>query len=470
MANKSGLIRLVTPSMVILAIVISLSSNGQDIHRTACQGNLAKLDSLLGDTTSINVVDRRGRSLLHYSVGCNREEVFDYLVERGIDINIEENVGWTPLLLAIMQKREVFVQKLLALNAKANFNHENKEGTSVLMEAILNDDLSTARLLIEKGADVDALNNRGNSPLSIARREGLSEIVSLLLAHGAKQEGSLVSGLEGEYMGQPKPGLTATIFAPNFISTENFTHNGVFHPNGREFYFTIETFRYNRGTIMVSRKNGEKWSKPEPAPIPGDYREVGPFISKDGMKMFFASSKPIDESDSLKRDVDIWVMERMGDNWGPPKHLGEKINTDGNDWFATLSDDGAIYYYIHNFKDGSGNIYYSENIGGEFQEGVLIEGVDNEEYYNYDPYVAPDESYLIFASTKRPDGIGNADLYISFKDDQDMWSKPENMGDGVNSEESEYAPLMTPDGKYLFFARGHGDIYWVDAQVIENLK
>ena len=44
------------------------------------------------------------------------------------------------------------------------------------------------------------------------------------------------------------------------------------------------------------------------------------------------------------------------------------------------------------------------------------------------------------------------------------------MGDGVNSADSEYAPLLTPDGKYLFFARGYGDVYWVDAKLIKNLK
>ena len=129
-----------------------------------------------------------------------------------------------------------------------------------------------------------------------------------------------------------------------------------------------------------------------------------------------------------------------------------------------------MYYYIHNFEDRSGKIYYSLNTEGEYQEGNSVLGIGNKDYYNYDPYIAPDERYLIFASTKRPDGLGKSDLYISFKDDQNQWTVPKNMGVGVNTSESEYAPLLSPDGKVLFFTRGYGDIFWVDANIIETLK
>lgn len=460
--------KIVNPLIVISLLFVCLTTQGQNFHGAACQGILSKLDSLMTDTTNINVLDKSGRSLLHYAVMCQQEEVFNYLIDRGIDINIEEKNGMTPLLRAVVRNRTIFIERLLAMDAKANFNRSNKEGTTVLMEAILDDNLPTVKLLIENGADLNMANQRGNTPLGIARREGLNHLVDLLIAQGASNEGTPPIEPTGEYMGESKPGLVATVFAPNFISTESFVHNGVFHPNGKEFYFTIETKRYHRGTIMVSKMIDGKWSTPEPAPIPGDFREVGPFISKDGAKFYYASNRPLNENESPMQSMDMWVMEREGDRWGKPMHLGKKVNTDGNDWFPTIADNGAIYYYTH--KGRSGSIYYAERDGDKYNDGVLIEGVGNEEYYNYDPFIAPDESYLIFASNNRPDGLGSSDLYISFKDEGNKWSEPKNMGESINTSESEYAPLLTPDGKYFFFARGYGDVYWVSARIIESLR
>ena len=107
-----------------------------------------------------------------------------------------------------------------------------------------------------------------------------------------------------------------------------------------------------------------------------------------------------------------------------------------------------------------------------------------------------DESYLIFSSD-RPGELGEGDLYISFKGKDNEWIEPLNMGDKINSAFHDVAPYVSPDGKYLFFCsfrpnprpiggkrltlreiqeildgpgNGRGDIYWVSAKVIENLK
>ncbi len=63
------------------------------------------------------------------------------------------------------------------------------------------------------------------------------------------------------------------------------------------------------------------------------------------------------------------------------------------------------------------------------------------------------------------------------------WTKPKNMGPSINSAYKDEYPHVTPDGKYLFFNSnrpsslnqkpiedGPGNIYWVDATIIERLK
>ena len=88
------------------------------------------------------------------------------------------------------------------------------------------------------------------------------------------------------------------------------------------------------------------------------------------------------------------------------------------------------------------------------------------------PFIAPDESYLIFSRTV-PEEKGRSDLFISFRGGDGKWSEAVNMGDTVNSLHNETSPVVTPDGRYLFFSRVSGDIngvFWTSADVIEELR
>ena len=61
-----------------------------------------------------------------------------------------------------------------------------------------------------------------------------------------------------------------------------------------------------------------------------------------------------------------------------------------------------------------------------------------------------------------------------FREKDGSWGPSINLGDKINSEFADAYGSITPDGKYFFFHRGYGnnkaDIFWVDAQIIENLR
>ncbi len=76
-----------------------------------------------------------------------------------------------------------------------------------------------------------------------------------------------------------------------------------------------------------------------------------------------------------------------------------------------------------------------------------------------------------------------SDLYISFRNDNGLWTKPKNLGRTINSAAKDEYPYISPDGKYLFFninrpsalnknkiPDGPGNIYWVNANFIDKLK
>ena len=83
---------------------------------------------------------------------------------------------------------------------------------------------------------------------------------------------------------------------------------------------------------------------------------------------------------------------------------------------------------------------------------------------------------------EREDGYGGSDIYISFRAKDGSWQPAMNMGSKINTALQESSPSVTYDGEYLFFSRGEWEVredgstnwvgkpYWVDAQVIENLR
>ncbi|MBW1297386.1 ankyrin repeat domain-containing protein, partial [Aquimarina litoralis] len=120
----------------ILAFIIATTtlSNAQTktIFKYACEGNLKKVDSLL-KTTSINALSKNQSNLLHFAAYCNQEEVFNFLLEKGIDINVKNKYDDTPLMYAVLRRNVKMTEKLIANNA--NVNTVNKDNLTPLYNA-----------------------------------------------------------------------------------------------------------------------------------------------------------------------------------------------------------------------------------------------------------------------------------------------------------------------------------------------
>jgi Tol biopolymer transport system component len=95
--------------------------------------------------------------------------------------------------------------------------------------------------------------------------------------------------------------------------------------------------------------------------------------------------------------------------------------------------------------------------------GQLVNSSSDE----HDPLIAPDERYLIFTST-RPGGAGEADLFISFKQDN-QWQAPQNMGVKINTAMYEYCPNLSPDGKYFLFS-SEMDVKWISTEILKRYR
>ncbi|MCP5107844.1 MAG: hypothetical protein GY950_30935 [bacterium] len=272
--------------------------------------------------------------------------------------------------------------------------------------------------------------------------------------------------IKGPYLGQKPPGMVPEVFAPGIISTGKNELNAVFSPKGDEFFFCVSDRKY---IIMYTKQVNGTWIKPQVAPFSGKYSDVDMAYSPDGNRLYFCSSRPAPWSSNPGDDV--WYCQRLKDGgWSKPKNLGIPLNSPGNETYPSFAANGNMYVASsRRGGKGSKDVYCAKFINGKFSKPVNLGDAINTMYGEGDTFIAPDESYLIVSSWGRPDDTGRGDLYISFKTKDGNWGKAKNMGKPINTRVIEYCPMLSPDGKYLFFTRG-GDIYWVDAKIIDKYR
>jgi len=254
--------------------------------------------------------------------------------------------------------------------------------------------------------------------------------------------------------GSSVPLTEPAIFGAGVISTGDFDSHPAFTPDGKTLYFVRSTPNFNLWTILVSRFEKGKWSSPEVAPFSGRYSDADPFITADGSRLYFISNRPV--ADKTNPDLDIWVVEKTAKGWSEPKNLGAPINSAGSEWFPTVAANGTIYFGSDRAGGkGRTDIYRARLVNGQYAAAENLGDAINTQFNEFEPLIAPDESFMIFMTGGRQDARGGFDLYITYQRDG-AWSKPANLGDQINSSGNEYSPAISPDGKYFFWTSTRG--------------
>jgi len=254
------------------------------------------------------------------------------------------------------------------------------------------------------------------------------------------------SAFEGPYVGQSPPNSTPKAFAPSGLSTEYRDHSGFFTPDMNEFYFTRRNNQDGKWSLMTFKLEKNQWRESFVEPRVGR-----PIVTPDGKVMHLGKH----------------YKERTESGWSEQKSLGPLFK----DFriMRLMSSANGTYYFDE--ASESGPIRYSRLIDGKHEKPKAVN--INFGDWNAHPFIAPDESYLIW-DEQGENGHGGADLFISFKQEDNSWGAAINLGDTINTGVSESGATVTPDGKYLFFNRfisnENAGMFWVDAQVIEMLR
>ena len=277
-------------------------------------------------------------------------------------------------------------------------------------------------------------------------------LLSVLMMSSAVQAQDAIPIPNGPYLGQTPPGSTPEAFAPGIVTTEYGEFSGVFTPDMKAFYFMKSGGKYEKRSLVVIQSKNNRWESETVIST----QVNRPSIAPDGKTMHFGKK----------------YMERTDAGWSEIKSLGAPFE-DIRIMRISASSNGTYYFDEAGSSDGDGVLRYSRLVDGKREEPLVLSKEINTGKWNAHPFIAPDESYIIWDS-ERDSGFGDSDIYISFRQQDGSWGASINLGDKINTGAWEAFASVTPDGKYLFFHRaiapGNVDIFWVDAQIIETLR
>jgi len=263
--------------------------------------------------------------------------------------------------------------------------------------------------------------------------------------------------LPGEGFSQPVPFLE-DLLRP-FPNVRDLTMSAT------EAYFTAQSPLGEVSVIMVSHKQRNSWRKPVIASFSGQHSDLEPFLSTDGRRLYFASNRPVSKDSTLMKNYDLWMVSRdhLKDEWSTPVNLGPTVNTMSNEFYPAVSARGNLYFTSDRPGSlGKDDLYVSVWMDEAYQTPRALSESINTEGYEFNAFIAPDESFLIFSGYNRTDGLGSADLYISYQQENSTWTPAINLGAEINSKSMDYCPWVNVSTNTLYYTSRRSQVAFND--------
>lgn len=226
--------------------------------------------------------------------------------------------------------------------------------------------------------------------------------------------------------------------------------------------------------------------------VNSDVNELNPILSPDGKTLYFSRSNHPDNKGGTKDKEDIWYSELGSDGkWQLAKNMS-KFNNDYPNFINTISaitPDGKSVVmilgnkYLDDGKKMQAGVSISSNVGGGWTKPVALNIKNEYNFHEKANYFLANNRKTLIMSVQREDSRGDRDLYVSFMQDDSVWTQPLSLGSVLNTAGEESSPFLALDDKTLYFASngfsGYGgtDIYvskrlddtWTNWSEPENL-
>lgn len=317
----------------------------------------------------------------------------------------------------------------------------------------------------------------GNRTISVIHA-GVAGLVLTLCSCGTPSDTRRFEA-QGPYLDQTPPiGRTARPFHGGKLvehpAGEKRSFNLAFSPDGKELFFSYfkgtEEVPHPEYEIKTFKKESGVWRGPSTADFSGQFSDVDINFSPDGNSLFFASDRPMPESAGL----DIYYLEREAGGWSEPIYAGTEVNTMEGEVYPSISERGSLFFRSGDRPGGIGgaDIWRAEWKNGEFTNVRNLGPQVNTVHHESNSVIAPDESYILFVSSRPEDG-DLLQIYVSFQIGDNEWTPAVRLGPEVNTATQAGAPTLSPDKRFLFFKRREEPdrgLYWISTEIIEDLR
>jgi Tol biopolymer transport system component len=254
---------------------------------------------------------------------------------------------------------------------------------------------------------------------------------------------------------------TPQLFASGVISGPMDNGSPTFSPDGKTLFFT-RSGDSQTPTIMESTLTPHGWSLPIPAPFSGEWNDQHPAFSPDGRFLVFVSTRPFEGAEG--RVANLWRVQREGSGWSKPEHLPATVNIGPAIFAPSVAADGSIYFLKIDKENGKRifQLYRSRFSNGAYALAEKL-SFSSPATADVDPEVAPDQSFLVFASSGRRKGDTNEHLYIVRRSGKGWGSVSPLHYAGERASSNDNEPRIGRDGRTLYFAsdrNGGNEVWW----------
>lgn len=209
--------------------------------------------------------------------------------------------------------------------------------------------------------------------------------------------------------------------------------------------------------VFVARRDGGGWSEPQPAPFSGGaWMDMEPAMAPDGSFLVFASNRPSKPDGTVLdghyegqsqpgRGGNLWRVERTAHGWSTPRRLPGTVNAGSSIYAPAVAADSSVYFMQPDPHTGHFRLYLARFADGRYHAPRALPFSDGQ-IADYDPVVAPDQSFIVFSSDRPPSTDTRSAIFIAFARADGGWSTPVPLGPaGTESR-------LSPDRATLYFS------------------
>lgn len=279
-----------------------------------------------------------------------------------------------------------------------------------------------------------------------------------------------------------------------------------FSADGRTMIFNCRDYDICTSHLRGSWKAGD-WTSPQllGAPISTNYVEIEPRLSPAGDKLYFTSSRPFPDGQSLPGlamyvnalgrvagqlgitplggvgQDDIWVSHLVDGVWSEPRNLSDAageppVNTAYMDHCLDFSADGVEAFWTSTRPGGYGgnDIWMSRRVNGVWTPAVNLGPNVNTAGSEHHSMPSLDGRNL-YVTSKRIGGYGGDDTYVATRQADNGWGTLVNLGQPINGPADDRCPTRTPDGTIFVFdsdrpgSHGSKDLWWIPWKAFDGL-